>query len=121
MPYRDEHGHFISEEEARERGLVEAVDDSEAEEAPDEAAPRVWGAAQAPTEDVHIQTATGASIPVPAGSPFAETLDRVGNDLYHGYFRVFLNGQEILEEKDAPSVIEPGMRIVLTPYDKVGI
>ena len=70
---------------------------------------------------VHIETGRGQTTEVQAGSPFSETVERVADEAhYGGYFRVFLNGEEIINPDEAPATIEPGMRIAITSYDKVG-
>ena len=72
-------------------------------------------------QPVFVDTGRGAPVEVTAGSPFEETIERLQEGAhYGGYFRVFLNGCELLEATDAPPTIEPGMRVAITPYDKVG-
>ena len=81
-----------------------------------------------PRGTVHIDTGRGQTSEVPVGAPFQETLERVAEAThYGGFFRVFLNGEEILDperelvnEDGSAKVIESGMRIAITSYDKVG-
>jgi hypothetical protein len=144
MPYRDANGHFISkaEYEALQTNNAAPVpspvnednDDDPFDEAnePEEASeptqpePVDWGArartTQAtPTGTIFIETGRGATAEVPVGSPFQPTIERIAEEAhYGGYFRVFLNSQEVVEPTEAPATIEAGMRIALTPYDKVG-
>jgi len=131
MPYRDKQGHFISGEEARRRGLppseAEPVKEPE-EEAEEEGVevyppPQGWSAqANHPTESVFIDTGRGQTVEVPVGSPFQLTLERIAEEAhYGGYFRVFLNGEEVVNPEEAPTAIEASMRIAVTSYDKVGL
>ena len=133
MPYRDEHGHFISAEEAQSRGLIPATS------RPGEAIPEVievaatdtqpaqrltWVDEQALTQrsTVFIDTGRGQSKEVPVGSPFQPTIEAIAEEAhYGGYFRVFLNGSEVVNPGDAPATIEAGQRISLAAYDKVGL
>lgn len=92
------------------------------------------GFAHEPTggESVHIEVGRGNTAEVQVGAPFVETIERLAEEAhYGGYFRVFKNGEELTEDPwlDAehtqlnpnyPTVIEQGMRIALTSYDKVG-
>ena len=130
MPYRDKQGHFISGEEARRRGLppseAEPVKEPE-EEAEEEGVevyppPQGWLAqADHPTESVFIDTGRGQTVEVPVGSPFQLTLERIAEEAHYGaYFRVFLNGGEVVNPEEAPTAIEASMRIAVTSYDKVG-
>jgi len=74
-----------------------------------------------PENQVFIETGRGTSVPINVGANFVDTVERIAHQsAYGGYYRVFLNGSEIVEPSDAPQTIEDGMRIVLTPYDKVG-
>jgi len=76
----------------------------------------------APTgEMVSIETGRGNAVQVPAGSNFVQTVEGVADQAsYGGFFRVYLNGDEIVDPSRAPEKIEPGMRIAITSYDKVG-
>ena len=70
---------------------------------------------------VNIETGRGQTAEVQVGAPFQETIERVADEAhYGGYFRVFLNGDELLDPNEAPTVVEAGMRIAITSYDKVG-
>ena len=135
MAYRDGRGHFISEDEARERGMIPAeAGQAEAhieEEDPDmgdvggsdeQMAPPSFGEGQRQAESVPVDTGRGDVTYVPAGSPFVPTLERLADEAhYGGYFRIFLNGREVINPEDSPATIEPGMRLVITSYDKVGL
>ena len=82
-----------------------------------------WGEGNQPgAAVVHIETGRGQSVEMPVGASFEESINRVAEEAHYGnYFRVFLNGEELLNPEEAPQVIEEGMRIALTTYDKVGI
>lgn len=70
---------------------------------------------------IHIDTGRGQAVEVQAGASFRETLERVADEAhYGGYYRVFLNGVELINPEDAPDTVEAGMRIAVTAYDKVG-
>jgi hypothetical protein len=70
---------------------------------------------------VPVDTGRGHTEDVEVGSPFVPTLERLADEArYGGYFRIWLNGVEILEPEDSPETIESGMRIAITAYDKVG-
>jgi hypothetical protein len=74
-----------------------------------------------PIETVPIESSRGQVVEVPVGAPFVTTVERVAHDLhYGGFYRVFLNGRELLDPGQAPAIIEQGHRIALTAYDKVG-
>jgi len=119
MPYRDENGHFISEEEARRRGLIEGIMGEDNEE--DAPSPTWADRTTQPAQVVYVETGRGHATEVQAGAPFVETVERLADEAHYGrFFRVFLNGDEIINPDDAPQTIEPGMRIALTSYDKVG-
>jgi len=122
MPYRDEHGHFINEEEARARGLIDK-EEEEGDVGEEESTPRTPFAARATRQagSVFVDVGRGDPIEVQTGSPFVETLDRLaGLAHYGGDYRVFLNGSEILYIEEAPATIEDGMRLAITSYDKPG-
>ena len=75
-----------------------------------------------PEESVFIETGRGQAVEVQVGAPFAETIEHLADEAhYGGFFRVFLNGEELIEPKESPTTIEPRMRIVITSYDKVAI
>jgi hypothetical protein len=78
--------------------------------------------AGATAESVFIETGRGQTAEVHVGENFAETVERVSNAAhYGGYYRVFLNGDEIINPAEAPEKILSGMRIAITAYDKVGV
>jgi len=120
MPYRDEEGHFISEDEARERGLI--PDNGVAEDVEAEAAPRVWAEeTKAEAQPIFVDVGRGEPVQVQPGAPFEATTNRLAEDAhYGGFFRVFLNGSEVINPEDAPATFESGMRVAITSYDKVG-
>ncbi len=88
----------------------------------DEPEPRAWAEEQrAQPQPIHVDAGRGQTVEVQAGAPFAETMERLASDAhYGGFFRVFLNGSEVINPEDAPQTIEQGMRIAITSYDKVG-
>ena len=84
--------------------------------------PPGWSRDTQPSPTVHVDMGRGQTVPVEAGAPFASTLERLADEAhYGGYFRVFLNGSEVINPEDAPANIEAGMRIAVTSYDKVGL
>ena len=96
--------------------------EEEGEDREEELTPRQPWATVTPAESVYIETGRGQTAEVPAGSPFAGTIEQIAEQAhYGGYFRVFLNGEEILDPAQAPATIEPGMRIAITSYDKAGV
>lgn len=103
-----------------ERPADEVVEEEEVNE--EEAVQPEWGGVEQPdTGFVHIETGRGQTSEVPVGAPFQESIERVADEThYGGYFRVFLNGEELINPEEAPEKIEAGMRIALTSYDKVG-
>ena len=127
MPERDEQGHFISAEEAERKRRVAAEDEEGEEgeggdESEEYTRPRGWAPPETqPEQPVFVDTGRSNAIPVSAGSPFVATLERIAEQHNYGhYFRVFLNGSEVVNPEDSPETIEAGMRIAITPYDKVG-
>jgi len=76
---------------------------------------------EVPVPVVMVETGRNNSVAVPVGSPFGAAVDAISNEAnYGGYYRVFLNGSEVIHESDAPEFIEVGQRIAITSYDKVG-
>lgn len=67
--------------------------------------------------EVQVRTHQGVS-PLPIGSPFAEAIRKLAQELGVTHFRVFLAGVEVLDPAQAPVVVEEGMDISLFPYDK---
>ena len=95
-------------------------DREEAEETQDTPPVRWADHAAHPEESVFVETGRGEAVEVQAGAPFAETVEHLADQAhYGGYFRVFLNGSEILNPAESPQILEPGMRVVITSYDKV--
>ncbi len=129
MSYRDEHGPFINEEEARKMGLAGDIVE-EAEEEPDDWEPTsepetprtsIHDQAARPAGSVFVDVGRGDPVEVPTGSPFVPTLDRLAEQAhYGGDYRVFVNGSEVLYIEEAPATIEAGMRVAITSYDKPG-
>lgn len=81
-----------------------------------------FGENQRGQADVIVDVGRGGQVEhVPSGSPFVETMEQIADRYnYGGYFRIYLNGDEIVNPEDAPSTIEPGMRLAISAYDKVG-
>lgn len=74
-----------------------------------------------PTQTVMVETGRGNAVAVQVGAPFRETVERIAEAAhYGGSFRVYLNAEEVIEPGEAPTSIQPGMRIAITAYDKVG-
>jgi len=108
-----------AEEQRAEEGVEEeAIDQEEEEWTPN---PR-WATEERTTnQPIFVDVGRGDAVEVQPGSPFEETTNRLADEAhYGGYFRVYLNGSEIVNPEDAPAVFEPGMRVALTSYDKVG-
>lgn len=115
----------VEGQEEQEVEVVEAevVEETGTDVVPLNLEPRPEGFGNVPTttERVHIETGRGQTAEAQVGQPFTETIERVADQAnYGGYFRVFLNGEEVLEPTQAPEFIEPGQRIAITSYDKVG-
>jgi len=93
----------------------------EEEEEEEEVRP-AWGGVERPAGgSLFVDTGRGHTAEVQVGAPFKETIESVADEAhYGGYFRVFLNGNEVINPEDAPESIEAGQRIVITAYDKVG-
>jgi len=109
----EERGQNVDEGEEEEGGVAPPEEG--------EGRPRGWAPETPAGGSVFIETGRGQTAEVQMGAPFQETIERVADEAhYGGYFRVFLNGEELLNPEEAPSTIEPGMRIALTSYDKVG-
>lgn len=76
---------------------------------------------QTQAQTVFVDVGRGQTVQVDVGVPFVQTLERLAEDAhYGGYFRIFLNGQEVVDPEDSPETIKAGMRIAITSYDKVG-
>ena len=100
-----------------EEEVEDAVEEDEVEEPQ---APR-WAEGQTPTEMVFVETGRGNSIEVPVGANFQETVERIADEAHDGgYFRVFLNGEELINPTESPETIQAGQRVAITSYDKVG-
>jgi hypothetical protein len=129
-------GEEISEEEAKDRGLLkvdgtlsahgrerglEIQDDEPEYEEEESSEVSGFGTAARSTEVVKVETGRGNVVDALVGAPFEATINRIADMAnYGGYFKVFLNGSELVDPETAPSTIQAGMRIALTSYDKVG-
>ena len=84
---------------------------------------RRWsGRAEHPQDVAYVETGRGQVAEVAVGVPFADTMEELAEQAHYGkYFRVFLNGEELVDPADAPDVVQAGMRIAITSYDKVGL
>lgn len=101
----------------------EELEPMEEEEFLPEPRPEGWATAERTTaQPVFVDVGRGGQpAPVNVGDPFPQTIERLSDEAnYGGWFRVWLNGNEIVEPEDAPATIEEGMRIAITSYDKVG-
>ena len=88
------------------------------EEVPTE---RGFGEGGGDRNTVPVDTGRGNVVDVPVGEPFQATLERLADDAnYGGFYRVYLNGAEVVDPADSPPTIERDMRIAITSYDKVG-
>lgn len=91
------------------------------EELEEEVEERGGWAANAEGGTVFVETGRGSSVEVNVGEDFVSTVDRIATQAnYGGYYRVFLNGDELLDPSEAPEKILPTHRIAITSYDKVG-
>ena len=74
-----------------------------------------------PTPVVMVETGRGNAVAVPVGSNAASAINRIAEEAnYGGFFRVFRNGGEMLNEPDPGMSIQEGDRWAITSYDKVG-
>ncbi len=90
------------------------------EDREEEAQPGWVGTTEA--TQVMVETGRGNAVGVAVGAPFAATVENIAHQAnYGGYFRVFLNGDELINPPDASKTIEAGMRIAVCSYDKVGL
>lgn len=72
-------------------------------------------------EAIYIDTGRGTQVEAHVGDNFEEKVNYAADQVnYGGYFRVFINGVEVVDPTDAPPTIQKGMRIAITAYDKVG-
>jgi hypothetical protein len=72
-------------------------------------------------QTVFVETGRGNTAEVQVGEPFGSTIEALAEQAhYGGYFRVYLNGDEIVNPADSPATFQPGMRVSITSYDKVG-
>jgi len=102
--------------------MVEERLEDEVEEGGGEEEERGWTAGRLETQTVPVDTGRGQVVEVPAGSAFVPTLERLAEEAhYGGYFRIFVNGNEVVNPEDSPDTLEPGMRVAITSYDKVGL
>ena len=82
---------------------------------------RHFGEGNTAVTEVHVDTGRGQTVPAPVGAPFVETIDRIAEAAnYNGWYRVYLNGLELVEVDEAPQTIQTDQRIAITSYDKVG-
>ena len=104
------------------------MDDEERDELEDEEAdedytpPARWATPERTAgQPIFVDVGRGQTIQVNAGDPFEATLTRLADEAhYGGFYRVYVNGSEIINPEDSPATIEPGMRLAITAYDKVG-
>ena len=83
--------------------------------------PRGWADGRTQGQPIFVHLDRGEPVQVAPGSPFIETLEELAEQAhYGGWFRVFVNGSEVINPEDAPATIEPGMRVAIAAYDKVG-
>ena len=93
------------------------------EENIEEEEPRIeFGQSQRTTDQtVYVDTGRGEAVAVSPGAPFQATLERLAEEAhYGGYFRIFLNGSEVVNPEDSPELIEAGMRIAITSCENRG-
>ena len=86
------------------------------------ARPTGFAAGMDTTQPIFVETGRGEAVQVTVGDPFFANVTEIADRAnYGGYFRVFLNGEEIVDPEEAPDTIDAGMRIAITSYDKVGL
>jgi hypothetical protein len=78
---------------------------------------RPWAGREATAnEPIYVETGRGQSVAVQPGEPFIATVERIADEAhYGGYFRVFLNGEEILNPTEAPATFVAGQRVAVAP------
>lgn len=76
---------------------------------------------------VMVETGRNKAVPAPVGANLDDTIDQIAERAnYGGDYRVFINGSEILSAEEYPrdmngnQVIQAGMRIAISSYDKPG-
>ena len=96
----------------------EVMDEGEGEWTP----PARWATPERTAgQPIFVDVGRGQTIQVNAGDPFEATLTRLADEAhYGGFYRVYMNGSEIINPENSPATIEPGMRLAITAYDKVG-
>jgi len=87
-----------------------------------QASPEVFGEPDRNTGNVSVDVGRGQGVMVPVGADFVNTLESLAREAnYGGFFKIYLNGDEIIDPKDAPATIQADMRIAIRSYDKVGV
>jgi hypothetical protein len=71
-------------------------------------------------EDGTFIEINGARIEVEPGTSFGSRIVAAARDAGYGKFRVFLNGNEITDPKDAPEIFNEGDYVAVTAYDVAG-
>ena len=72
-------------------------------------------------QTVGIDVGRGQVRAVAVGADFVNTVEQFAREAnYGGYYKVFLNGHEIVNPSDSPVTITAEHRIAITSYDKVG-
>ena len=72
-------------------------------------------------QTVGVDVGHGQIVPVAVGNDFVDTVEQLArNANYGGYYKVFLNGHEIVDPAESPTQIAADQRIAITSYDKVG-
>ena len=84
--------------------------------------PESFGETDRNAGTVGVDVGRGHMVEAAVGADFVNTTETIAREAhYGGFYRVFLDGAEIVEPGDAPEKIEAGMRIAITSYDKVGV
>lgn len=80
-----------------------------------------FGESDRDAKTVPVDVGHGNMVEAKVGADFVNTIEQIARDArYGGYYRVYLNGSEVVNPGDAPAKIEAGSRIGIAPYDKVG-
>lgn len=83
--------------------------------------PDTFGQPDRAAGTVSVDVGRGRAVNVAVGSDMVNTLETLAREAnYGGFFKVYINGQEVINPQDAPDKVEAGMRIAITSYDKVG-
>ena len=76
------------------------------------------------TEEVRTTGSTlevnGSIRDIESGADLKEVVLSAAREAGYGKFRFYINGEEV-QPQDAPSTVEDGMALKITPYDVAGV